>query len=143
MAASGVVFEWQQDALQDWLSGKTLKALICNNTDAAALATVEFVDDISANEIAGGGYARQTLANVTVNVNTQSHIAWIDADDITWSSLDQTGVTFGSVYIFADTGNDATAQLIARLDIDGDTSTGTDYTVELSSTGGFLTFDTP
>lgn len=140
MSASGTVTKWEHDVFADRVAAETYGILIVNNTDAADLDVVDFVDDIVANEISGGGYTRKTLANVTAVHNT-GHKFHITADDPTWTALDQTGITFGAAYIYEDAASDATRRLCARLSLTGDTSEGNDYTIDIDDTDGWYAVD--
>lgn len=141
MSASGIVAKWSKAAIDAWLSGKTLKLLVVDSNDAANLDSVQYVADVDANEVVGTGYARATLANVTSYAATNGHKSYVDADDVEFVGLDLGATQMGAAYIFADTGNDATSELVARLNLGDATSTGSNFLIRLSATDGFVALD--
>ena len=68
----------------------TLRILLVDTAPAsqAAAAAVNTIADVVANELSGTGYARQTLASVTITENDTDSRADIDADDPTWTGID-------------------------------------------------------
>lgn len=92
----------------------TIQALLLDDTLLPDIDSDEFVADISANEIAGGGYARKTLANKSTTVDNANNRSEFDADNIDWSADSFTGARY--LVFFKDTGNDATAPLIGYYD---------------------------
>jgi hypothetical protein len=119
------------------MSGKTLKVLLVSDVDAAD-ATDQYVSDIVANEVSNGSYARKTLSNVVIST-AGTHAVRVDADDVTWTAL--TGVTIGAAYVYENTGSDATAKLIARLDSTNFTATGSDVVLVFNATDGICYID--
>lgn len=89
----------------------TIKVLLLDNTFVPAPTTDQFVSGITAHELSGGNYARQTLANKTVAASGSG--AAFDADDISIAAA-----TFTTRYaaIVKDTGSDATSRVIGYVD---------------------------
>lgn len=78
--------------------------------------THNFVADVVANEISAAGYSRQALTGETVVEDDTNHRAYLDANDSTFGTL-AAGQTIGGVVLFRHTGSDATAPLIAFIQL--------------------------
>lgn len=70
------------------------------------------VDDVVANEITATGYARKTLASVTVTQDDTNDFAYLDAADLVWATIDP-GQTIGGGILYVYDASDASASLIA------------------------------
>jgi hypothetical protein len=123
----------------DW-TADTIKALLVSSVYVYSSAH-QFVNEVTANELANSGYARQTLTSKTVALDGSD--VKITAANLTFSALGA-GTTPDAVIIFRDTGNDATAPLLAYNAFDGaqDAPNGTDYSVTLPATGLIRLTDT-
>lgn len=95
-----------------------------------------FVSDVSANEISGGGYVRKTLANKTVTEDDTNDRAKLDADDVTWTALGSAAGTVSGAIVFKDAGGaDSANPLICFLDFTNTPANGGDFTVQFSADG--------
>lgn len=102
------------------------------------------VDDGSANdpashEIAVAGYARQALANKAVTRDDTNDFAYLDADDVVFTSL-TTGETIGGAILYRHTGADGTSPLIAFYDVADTPTNGGNVTIQWATpaNGGVL-----
>lgn len=128
------------------VSGKTFKLLIVNATGAAiaagTMADYNTVSQVTANEISnisGTGYARKTLANVTVIEDDANDRAYIDADDPSLYAAINAGVIAGG-WVFENVdGTDANDLVWLFLDITDITTNGTDVSLAFSATTGLST----
>lgn len=118
-------------------SGKTYKVLLVNATDTGDV-TDQYVADIVANEVADASYSRKTLSGVAI-ATAGGHAVRFDANDVTWTALDV--VTVGAAYVFEDTGNDATAPIVCRLDVTNFTASGSDVILSFNATDGVWYID--
>ena len=98
----------------------------------------DFVNDISANEISVGSYARQTLTGVVVNIDDTGNEMEIIADDIAWGSL-AAGATPAFVVIYAQIGGDDTTPgddvLISSHSFTPTPTNGQPYTTTIPADG--------
>ncbi len=83
---------------------------------AAPTRATNFISELTANELAGGGYARQTLAGKTVTEDDANNRVAIDANDPVYSGL-SAGQTAGWAVMIRDTGNNATSPVLGVYDI--------------------------
>lgn len=100
-----------------------------------------FVADLTpgTNELAGTGYGRITMTGETVTQNdTDDRVEW-DATDTDFGTLNADNGDIDAVILFVHTGNDATATLIAFLDIINPalpfTTAGVNFTVQWNVAG--------
>ena len=101
------------------LLNDTIQAMLLDSGYTPNIDTDEFVDDISANEIVGGGYARKTLANPATTGDTANDRCEFSSDDITgWNADTWTGARY--MVIFRNSGADATSALICYIDFGSD-----------------------
>lgn len=93
----------------------TIVAMLLDNTYAPDIDADEFIDDISGDEIAGGGYSRQTLGGKTTTVDNANDRCAFSSNNITgWNADTFTGAR---ILVFAkNTGADATSALICYYD---------------------------
>lgn len=103
------------------------------------LATHNVVADIVASELSVVGYARQALANKTATEDDVNGFAYLDADDVVFTSL-AAGQTIGGAVVFRHTGADATAPLLAFYDLTNTPTNGGNFTLQWASpaNGGVL-----
>lgn len=98
----------------------------------------EFVDDVSANEVSGGSYARQTLGSVAQSTNTTTDRVIIDAADPTFSAVpDQGGSDIGGVIYYVFGSDDTDSYLISFQDATDVTANGSDISVTIPALGIF------
>lgn len=104
----------------------------------------DFVNDVSAAEVANGSYARQTLANKAVTVvDASDHFKYV-SDTIDFGAL--TGVTFRYMVLYRQVGGDdstpANDNLLCVLDFGSNqTANGAGTTVSVPA-NGWIHFDT-
>jgi len=102
----------------DWISD-TVKAILLLNTYTPDQDNDVWVDDISAYEASGGGYARITLGTKTRVYDGASNTLTLScAGPITFPGLTLTGVRY--MAIMHDSGSDATSPLVAYMDFESD-----------------------
>jgi hypothetical protein len=102
----------------------------------------------AASELSGTGYARQTLQNVTVTADDSNDEAVVDADDVTFTALDQDNGTIQAAVVYQQVGADDSTpgddRVLAVFD-DADVAdlplptNGSDVKLELA-TDGLLAF---
>ena len=108
-------------------------------TAGAPTADTNFVNDIVANEVSVGGYARQTLTGETVTEDDTNDFAYLDANDATFTAL-VAGQTIGWAILFRHTGSDATAPVYGNYDVTDTPTNGSDVTIVWATpaNGGLL-----
>lgn len=112
----------------------TIKVALLANTYTPAMATHDFWNDVSANEVAAtNGYAAQTLASKTVAVS--GGVATIDAADPVFPFSGSKTWRYGVIY--KDTGTATTSPLMFLLTWDSDQTVSTPYTLQLNAAGIF------
>ena len=122
----------------NFLTG-TVKSSLHTNTWTPDRDTHDFFDDAT-NELAGNGYAQQTLASKTITYDSASdQIRW-DAADVTFPFNASSTWRYGVLWI--DTaGAASTDPLYALLTWDADQSVSTPYTLTWDA-AGILYIDT-
>lgn len=127
-----------QDALTNGTSGKTFILLLVNSTGAtlsdATKKDINFVSEISTNELSGTGYARKTLTNVVITEDDTNDRAVLDADDPTT----YTGINAGTIaggWVFRDIGADSADIPWVFLEIADIVTNGGDVSLAFSSNG--------
>lgn len=100
----------------------------------------DFVNDISANELSGTGYAsgfggsgRKTLASRTLTQDDSGDVAYLDCDDITWTAID--AGTIGYIAVVQEVTTDADSPIIAIIDVANVTTDGGNYTWQVATDG--------
>lgn len=115
--------------------GDTLVAILVDTSSSCATDdTAGGLSEITTlGELTGGNYARQTLANQSINISQiATGVVFFDADDPAWANLTATNIA--GCLIFDDT--EANDQPLVYLDFGAPQSITADtFTVELSSTG--------
>lgn len=117
----------------------TLRIMLVNTppASAGAAADLNFVSDVVANELAGVGYARKTLATVTVTEDDVNDRAVLDADDPSTYAAINAG-TIAGAWIYRRVGGgdvDANDILWMFLDTADLVTNGGDVTLAFASTG--------
>lgn len=131
----------------DWTTATLRVALVSDNTAyTPAIDSGEFLADVldggtTAEEFAGSGYARQTLANPTVTQDDTNDQAVLDGDDTVFPTID--GDTVQGVLVYVQVGGDDLTPgddiLVGYYD-GGDypkPANGTDFTVVWGAGGIF------
>jgi hypothetical protein len=132
---------WYPKGLNLALSGglnfasDTIRALAVNASHTYNLDH-DFVNDVTANEISGGSYARLTLSSTAVNTttidSTNRRVA-IDAADLTFATPSSGTLAFVIIYKFIT--DDASSPLICQVDNANVTMDGNNVTVQFSANG--------
>lgn len=100
-----------------------------------------FVNDVSANEVSGTGYARIALSGVSVAQDDTNDRATLNASDVQWVGLDVGRVAYGILYNFVT--DDTDSPLIATFDIADVITNGTDITIGFNTNGLFSITQAP
>jgi len=97
----------------------------------------DFISTISADELAGTGYSRQTLASKAVNLNDTDDRAELDCGDVAYGALDADNGTVRAMVVAYNSGADATSPLLFYIDFtEGDIPmNGATFTVNIDSVG--------
>jgi hypothetical protein len=117
----------------------TLRILLVNTAPAsqAAAADLNFVADVVAGELSGTGYARQTLAGVTVTEDDTNDRAILDATDpATYAGIN--AGTIAGAWIYRRVGgadSDAVDVLWCWIDTPDLVTNGGDVNVAFAATG--------
>lgn len=122
------------------VTSRSFRILLVNTppATAAAAADLNFVADVTANELSGTGYARKTLANVTITEDDTNDLAKFDADDPTVYSAASMGTIAGAwIYRQITGGTDAPATdiLWCFLDMNDLVTNGGDVTLSFNASG--------
>lgn len=120
--------------LISWDGNANIKVLLVNASYTAS-PSHSFLNEVTANELSGAGYARQTLASKTVTVDATNHRVICSAADLNYVGLN--AGTLAAAIIFLDTGTAATSPLIAHMDAPDLTSNGSDVALRWSVSGLF------
>lgn len=126
----------QSDTLQVLLIASTSPAYTWNATSQGHTTVTNFLAGSGAGaltEVTGGGYARQTLASVTIT--DTANVTTLTCGNVVWNT-----VTFSATYaaFFDNTigGTDSTNQLICYWDFGGTQSvSGANFTLTISASG--------
>lgn len=122
----------------DWVGG-TVMCLLLDSTHTPSQDTHQYADDVSADEVTGGVYARVTVTGMSATYDTATNTLKLDCDDIVFEDYD---VDADYAVIFVDTGADSVSPLICYIDFGGTVEgTGVDFTIEINA-GGLLTSST-
>jgi len=81
------------------------------------------------NELKVGGYARQALANTTVTEDDTNDFAYLDADDVVFTSL-VTGETITWAELFEFITNDAGSFVYGNYDVTDTPTNGGNITIQ-------------
>jgi len=81
------------------------------------------------NELTVGGYARQALANTTVTEDDTNDFAYLDADDVVFTSL-VTGETITWAELFEFITNDAGSFVYGNYDVTDTPTNGGNITIQ-------------
>lgn len=115
------------------LDTDTFKFMQATSTYVPNLDTHDFRDDVT-NELAGSGYAQQTLAGVAVTYDSASDQVRFDCNDIT--QLFSGASTWRTGEVFKSRGGAASAdELLCYLDWGTDQTVSTTYTLQIDPTG--------
>lgn len=112
----------------------TIRVMLVDNTYVFN-ADHDFVSEVSGSELSGTGYTRPTLANVTVTLDDTNDLAYMDADDLVWSSIN--AGTADAMILYKFVTNDADSALLGYIDSGGFpvTTNGGDLNVTWAAAG--------
>jgi hypothetical protein len=117
----------------------TIKVMLVNATTSID-PDLNFVSQISANELSGTGYTggfggagRKTLASKTVTEDDTNDRAYFDAADLTWTAIN--AGTPVMALIIKEITNDAASIVIGWVDVNDIATNGGDYTVAWDANG--------
>jgi len=116
-----------RDATFDWSAGgQTFRVLLVTSSYAPNVDH-DFVSDVVANEIAGGGYVRKDVTTRTVTYDDANDRVDHNGDNITWTALTNT-FRYAIVYRFVTV--DADSTLIEYVDLGAQSLTAQDFTIK-------------
>lgn len=108
----------------DWEND--LRVALLNNSHTPDVSAHEYLSDVNANEISGGGYSSKVLAP-TINIENDDIVIG-DLPETIWSSLTATNIRHALVY--KHTGTASTSTLIFSVDFEENYSPSSqDFTV--------------
>lgn len=106
-------------------------------TTAATLTPdVNFMSEVSANEVSVGGYARQNIANPSITEDDANDQVEFDCDDVTFSSL-VAGETVGYVGWMRQVTNDTDSPLLGYIAVTNTPTNGGNITIQWNADGVF------
>lgn len=98
------------------LVNDTIKLMLITDSHTPDIDAEEFIDDVSANEVAASGtYSAggATLATKSTTVDDTNNRAYFDAADVAFTSAT---ITARYAYLYKDTGTPATSPIIGYYD---------------------------
>jgi hypothetical protein len=123
----------------DWVND-TFKVLLLGDAGAGTDAGLEFVSEVSGEELDGTGYTpgfagsgRKALASKSVLLSDGK--AQAQADDLTWAAIDA-GTAYAAV-VYKPVTNDADSLLIAFVDFADTVTNGGDFDLNWPADGVF------
>ena len=121
-------------ALHSGLDGKDIRTLLVKSSYTFD-ATHNTVADVVAgsSEISVSGYARYDHATVTVAEDDANSRAYLDLDDAAFTSL-ATGQTIGGAVLYIYNASDASAEVLAFLDVADTPTNGGNVTIQWAAT---------
>lgn len=113
----------------------TIHALLVDDTFAVDIDDDDVATVITGGEeLAGSGYARETLTTVAVTLDDTGDQAYVDADDLAFGSI-VAGETIGGCVVFKFVTDDAGSTPICFLDLTDTATNGQAVSVTLAATG--------
>lgn len=112
------------------IDSDTIKVALCDNSYTPSIDDHDYFNDIT-DEISGGNYTAggDTIDNASVTQDNTNDLAYINGDDVTWTSVTFTDARYGIIY--KSTGTASTSPLIGYVDF-GANKTITDGTFTIS-----------
>lgn len=134
--------------IESGLNGMSLKLMLLSAESGPYVfdATDEFVADLVAAETGATGYTRSAAITDVIQVDVANNRVEVVLPDTVFTSLGgATNEDIEWAILFNDTGNDATAPLIAAFDLTGTTNmtNGTNFTLDFSAEGNLQFTYTP
>lgn len=129
------------DILNRYLAGSggaaDLRMLLANNPPASAAAAYDlnFVSQVTADELTGTGYSRITLANETALENDTTDVGALDADDPSAQTLASNNGTIAGGWVYRQVTNDADSILLVWLDTTDLACNGGNVQVQFAAAG--------
>lgn len=118
----------------DW-DAHTFKAMLLVGLTSSPLDTDrQFVADIVADEASAVGYARQTLAGITLTRDAVNDWVTLDFNDVAFGSP-AAGETASVFVVYREVTNDADSTLCYAWDIADTAFDGTAFTVQVGANG--------
>jgi len=96
----------------------------------------QFWTDVSGSEVTGSGYTAggADLANASATVDNTNDLAYVDADDSSWTSATMTDLRYAVIY--RNTGDAATSPLVGYVNFGSNKSlTDGTFTLNFSTAG--------
>ena len=118
------------DLLVDTIHLRAYTAAAAPNQD-----TVDYRDDLGANELSGGNYTAQVLANKTVTDDAATNEARFDHDDVTYANLTAADVRY-LVYAKIRGGASSADEVLGWVDLGAQAITASDLVYRPHTTGG-------
>lgn len=138
---------WTNKGLVNILSGDvdlrddTIKVMLLDD-EALATKDINFVSEISADELTGSGYTggfggagRKTLASKVFTENDTDDRAEFDAADVVWTAIDAGSAQMAAV--IKEITNDGASLVLGFVDITDTMTNGGDLTINWAATGLF------
>lgn len=99
-------------------SGNTYKLGLLTSSHTNDIDTQQYWSDVSANETSGTGYTAggATVSGLTATVDDINDIAYLDATDLTFSTVT---ITFRYGVLYESTGTPSTSKIVAIIDFTG------------------------
>lgn len=122
------------DADIDWLADD-ITGMLLDNVHTTDIDNQQFIDDISANEVAGTGYdaGGKSLTGKTTTQDNTNNRGVGDANDLTWTGSTLTGRYLA---IYKNTGTPGTSPIIGIYDFVTDrSSSASDFTFQANALG--------
>lgn len=125
---------WYNNALEQLMNGgldldtADLRVCLVNSSYTPDVDTHDFLDDVTANELSGTGYARKALTSETVAQDNTNNRGTLSADNPTW-----TGANFGTAakaIIYVEGASDAARLLVAYIGFTNTVTNGGDFTLK-------------
>lgn len=118
----------------DWANSNGWTCMLLDNTYTFD-ATHEFVDDVSASEVAGTGYSAGGVALTGMSRALVGLVRVFDCDDPSWAA---STITAQFAVFYKDTGTPSTSPLLMAIDAEADVaSAGTTFSVPINTGGLF------
>jgi len=122
--------QFSTDLGMHWDDASTVKALLLKS--GTPTKDTQFVNEISAGELTGSGYARVTVGSRSITKDTANDWILLDCADIAFAAI-ASGETVTWCVIFYDTGSDATSPVLICIDPTDTATNGGTITITTAS----------
>jgi hypothetical protein len=136
--ASGIYRRARQDFMKGVhdLTSNTVKVLALNSSYTYSAAHA-FVSDVSANELSGTGYSRQTLGSKAVNQDATNDRSYFTAANFTFTSINAGTIAF--IVVFRDrAGADSANEVLCCIDVADLVTNGNSVISAIDATDGLF-----